>query len=228
MSSRQEQKEARRQERLAQEQAAAQGERRRKLVGYGVGAVLAVAAIVALGAVAFGGESGGAGPLPGTPEQWPSGSVPPRRVTDLRQAARTAGCKVESHRSEGNNHVSTPVTYRANPPHSGDHSSESAEDGAYLTLPVPREQFVHELEHGRIHIQYGRNAPDALKGRLKALYDEDPYHMVLSPAITPMPYEVAATAWTETLTCPRADEGVFDAIRAFKDVHRDKGPEFIP
>lgn len=228
MASRQEQKEARRQERLAQEQAAARGERRRKLVGYGIGAVIAVAAVVALAVVAFGGESGGIGPLPGEPKDWPSGAVPPRKVTDLGQAARAAGCTAESQRSEGNDHVPTAVAYRGKPPHSGDHSLESAEDGAYRALPVAKEQFVHSLEHGRVHVQYRPNAPDALQGRLKALYDEDPYHMILTPAITPMPYEVAVTAWTETLTCPRANEGVFDAIRAFRDVHRDKAPEFIP
>ncbi len=231
MASRKEQKEALRQERLEQEHAAAQGERRRKLVGYAVAGVLALAAVVALGFVAFsaGGEGGGEGGSQDTASgDWPEGTVPPPRVRDLPAAAEAAGCMLRNHRNEGNDHVPQPVTYKSNPPHSGDHSQDWAEDGAYLDPPYSKEQFVHELEHGRIHIQFRGDAPDELKGRLKALYDEDPYHMVLSPNLTDMPYEVAATAWTKTLTCPRASDGAPDAIRAFKDAYRDRGPEFIP
>ena len=43
-----------------------------------------------------------------------------------------------------------------------------------------------------------------------------------------MPYAVAATAWTHLLGCPKMNDKVFDAIRAFRLAYVDKGPEFIP
>ena len=39
---------------------------------------------------------------------------------------------------------------------------------------------------------------------------------------------VAATAWGNSLACPTFNDQVFDAIRAFRSHHADKGPEFIP
>jgi hypothetical protein len=232
MASRKEQKEALREERLAQERAAASGERRRRILGYGVGVLIAV---VALGAIVFVALSPGAedGPAPVTPSEgndFPEGKVPPAGplARDLPAAARAAGCTVKSERSEGNDHVGTPVRYRANPPHSGDHNIEPVEDGAYRVPPGRVENMVHTLEHGRIHIQYRPTAPDPVKGNLKALYDEDPYHVLLTPNVTRMPYEVAATAWQETLTCPRENPRVYDAIRAFTEAHRDRGPEYVP
>ena len=41
-------------------------------------------------------------------------------------------------------------------------------------------------------------------------------------------YEMAATAWTRTLGCPKMNDKAFDAIRAFRDEYRDQGPEFVP
>ena len=229
MASRKEEKEALRQQRLEQEQTAASSERRRKILGYGVGGVIAVAAIGAIVVVLLANpSSGGGAPTPAGNPAFPEGSVPPPRERNLDAAARAAGCQLTNARSEGGDHVATPVRYKANPPHSGDHTQDWAEDGAYTTPAEPKEKFVHVLEHGRIHIQYKPGSPDALKGSLKALYDEDPYHMVLSPNLTGMPYEVAATTWTKTLACPRANDRVYDAIRDFKAAYRDRGPEFIP
>lgn len=234
MASRKEEKEALREQRLEQERAAAASDRRRKVLAYGVGGVIAVAALIAVIVVALADPPGGGqSPAPGGEgEGFPEGSVPPVRERDLQAAARAAGCQLESPPSEGREHVSTPVRYKANPPHSGNHTPDWVEDGAYAAPAEPKEKFVHVLEHGRIHIQYKRGSPDALKGSMKALFDEDPYHMVLSPNLTGMPYEVAATAWTraapKTLTCPRANDRVYDAIRAFKLAYRDRGREFVP
>jgi hypothetical protein len=52
-----------------------------------------------------------------------------------------------------------------------------------------------------------------------------------------MSYAVAASAWNgkpepngtgRLLGCPRHNERVFDALRAFRDEHRGKGLEPIP
>ena len=59
--------------------------------------------------------------------------------------------------------------------------------------------FVHSLEHGRIEIQYSPDLPEDQLA-LKGVFDESPAGMLLFPN-TDMPYEVAATAWTQLMGC---------------------------
>ena len=40
-----------------------------------------------------------------------------------------------------------------------------------------------------------------------------------------MPCEVAATAWGQGVLCPKVNDQIYDALRAFRDQYRDKGPE---
>ena len=225
MASRREQRELARQERLARERAATEARRRRRLAAYVAGGLLALAAVAA-GAFALIGRGGDAGPL-GDPSGYPRGTAPPPRQTQLGPAVQASGCQLESFESEGDQHVEGAVDYESNPPHSGDHAEVAAEDQAFREAP-PTEQLVHSLEHGRIVIQYKPGLPDEVRGGLKALYDEDPYHVILTPNATGMPYEVAATAWRKVLGCPRMNDRVYDAIRAFRDRYRDRGPEDVP
>ncbi len=231
MASRKEQKERLRAERLERERQAQSADRRKRLVGYGVGGVLAIALLIGLGILALGGVLGGDDSSGSTVSQgeYPEGSVPPVETADLQEAAMAAGCELEEIPEEGSEHVAegTTVEYEGNPPTSGDHVLVPAEDGAYTESP-PTEALVHALEHGRIFIQFDPTVPESVKGDLKALYDEDPYHMIIAPNDTDMPYEVAATTWTQTLGCLKMNDKVFDAIRAFRDEYRDEGPEFVP
>ena len=44
-----------------------------------------------------------------------------------------------------------------------------------------------------------------------------------------MPYEVAATAWTQLIGCPTYEgAATLDAIRDFRDIYRGQGPEDVP
>jgi hypothetical protein len=43
-----------------------------------------------------------------------------------------------------------------------------------------------------------------------------------------MPYAVATTAWTQLMGCKQYNERVIDAIRAFRDTYRGRGPEPVP
>lgn len=234
MASRKEQKARLREEREEREREAAAAARRRRLLGYGAGGALTLAAVVAIAVVALAGGGGGGagdggasgGPARPSAASYPEVPVPPQRTADLDAAARAAGCTTKGFRSEGRNHVTEPVRYRSNPPHSGPHDPVAAEDGIYDEAP-PTEALVHSLEHGRIVVQFRPTVSDEVKGQLKSLHDEDPSHMLLVPNAR-MPYEVAATAWTKVLGCPKATPGVFDAIRAFKVRHRDRGPEYVP
>ncbi len=233
MASRKEEKERLRAEREEREREAAAAARRRRLAGYGAGGALALAAVVAIAVVALaGGRGGGGGDGSSGGPSGPSAAtyadvpVPPQRVSDLDRAARAAGCTTKSFRSEGRDHVTEPVRYRSNPPHSGPHNPVPADDGVYDEAPRT-EAVVHSLEHGRIVMQFRPGVSDEVKGQLKSLYDEDPSHMLLVPNAR-MPYDVAATAWTNVLGCRKASPAVFDAIRAFKVRYRDRGPEYVP
>jgi hypothetical protein len=235
VASRKEEKARLRQEREERERTAAAGARRKRLIGYGVAGALGLAVLIAIVAVSIagggggdggGGNGSGDGPVEPDPAGFPTSPVPAQRTTVISQAARAAGCTTRSFRSEGRDHTPDPVQYKSNPAHSGSHDPVPAEDGAYTEAPRT-ENLVHSLEHGRVIVQFRPSASEELKGQLKSLYDEDPYHVILTPN-PDMPYEVAATAWTEVLACEQANPQVFDAIRAFKERHRDRGPEFVP
>jgi len=225
MASRKDQKEALRAQRLERERAAAAAQQRKRLVGYGIAGVLALAAIVVVIGLVL--------PKGGDEQKseggFPKGTVPAQKVTELNAAAKAAGCTVKRVKEEGSDHVSGPVKYKTNPPTSGDHAPPELvpDDGAYREAPE-KERLVHSLEHGRIVIQYRPTAPAALQGSLKALFDEDPYHMLLAPNTTNMPFEVAATGWTLLIGCREANDKVYDALRAFRDRFRDHGPELVP
>ena len=237
MSSRKEQKERLRGERLAKEAEAKAAERRRRMVGYGAAGVIGVAAVaIVVILVASGG--GGGGEAHGDAD-FPKGSVPDQKRTDLKKAAAAAGCELKSFRGTGRDHIqdlSQAVKYNSNPPSSGNHYEVPAEDGAYTESPDPKE-LVHSLEHGRVIIWFKPSASAKTRGDLKAMFDEDSYHMILTPNTTHMKYEVAATAWSadpeplgtgQLLGCPKMNEKVFDAIRTFREEHRDNGPETVP
>ena len=237
MSSRKDQKEALRREREVREQAAKAATRRRQMIGYGVGGALALAAlvIVVVALAGGGGDDGGGGDL------YPSGvgiPDPGPLSADVEAAADAAGCVLESNKAKSRDHLddeNATETYDQNPPTSGKHFAIPAEDGIYDDAP-DKEDLVHTLEHGRVIIWFKPSLPADDRGKLKTLFDEDPFHLVLTPNETKMPYAVAATAWNaepeplgtgQLMGCKTFNDKVIDALRAFKDEHRDRGPELV-
>jgi hypothetical protein len=229
MSSRQEEKERRRLERLAQEEADARAATRLRLVGIGVGGLIVVAAIVGIVFAIAG--SGGDGPKR-KPDK--TVSIPPQKITNLAAAAHAAGCEVRSFPLYGRDHTDKPVTYKTNPPTSGPHNPVPADDGIYDPGKEPaKEHWVHSLEHGRIVMMYRPGTPTRRIQQLETLFGEEfngssGYHQLLLQNNTKMPYAVAAVAWQRYLGCKTFNPRVFDAIRAFRQRFVDKGPEFIP
>lgn len=232
MASREDEKRRRREERLAAEEA----ERRRaarasrlQSVAY---AVFAVAILVVAGAFILGkDENASDGSPAGTSGgDFMDASAPPMRTENLREAAALAGCKLREDREFPSEHTTEPVNYETNPPTSGPHDPVPADDGAYAPLNVPGlEPTVHSLEHGRINIQWRPGTPPERIGQLKSVFDErEGYHVLLYENQTDMPYAVAATAWTQALTCKEINDRTFDAIRAFRAQFTDQGPEFVP
>jgi Protein of unknown function (DUF3105) len=226
-------------------------EPRRRLVGYAVaGAAVVVALVTIVVALAGSGgddATGGEGPAgrpaveSGKPDVLPEGGRFPTPEEDVgvAAAARAAGCELRNVRVESKDHMARsdePIRYKSHPPTSGRHHPVPAEDFAYLRSPDVR-RIVHTLEHGRVAIWFKRDLAPRERSSLKAYYDEDSYLILLVPDPTGMKYEVAATAWNRDprplgtgrlLGCSEYGPRVFTALEAFKETHRNKGPELIP
>ena len=234
MTSRREEKDQRRAERLAAERASAEQAKRRRLYSIVVGGALALAAVAAIVAVAAtgGGDSTSTpGDLPAPKQSFEGAATPPpQQDTDFFAVVREAGCVLRNPVIEGRTHVPSDkdVKYKTNPPTSGNHDPLPAEDGVYsrATTAKTMKHFVHTLEHGRIEIQYDPALEKRRIDQLGGLFNDDPYHMVLMPNRS-MSYAVAVTAWGHLLGCKKVNDKTFDAIRAFRDRYRDQGPEQV-
>jgi hypothetical protein len=236
VSSRKEEKERlrrEREERQKAEESKVANKRRLQLVAGGVLGVVAIAAVIAA-VVSGGSDNKGSGAA----KAYGSAAIPVRKTTDFDTALKASGCFYKNYPSEGRTHLpsNTAVnnTYKTNPPTSGNHRPVPAEDGVYAPANTPdKENYVHTLEHGRIELQYAPTAPQAVRDQLNTLYNEknkgvEHYHMLLFQNNTNMPYEVAATAWTNLIGCKTVNDKTWDALRAFRDRFTDKGPELIP
>jgi hypothetical protein len=225
MASRKEEKERRRAERLEQEAARRQRERRlRRIYSVVAGGVLLVAAAVAI-IVAV---SAGGGSHPADYSIQPKNTLDPpaRKIANLDQAAKAAGCELKNPPIAGRTHLfpnqPTPK-YGTDPPTSGNHDPVPTPDGVYLKEPPPR-NFLHTLEHGRIEIQYTPTLSKKRVRQLGGIFNESPALMLLFPNKT-MPYEVAVTAWGHLAGCKKVTNETFDVVKDFRDRYRDKGPE---
>jgi hypothetical protein len=222
-----------RQERIAREREEASSNRSRLIVGYSVAAVL-VLALAALVIVLTGGGGDDApegeahinlnasyGSTNGIQPDGRLGTKPPAvKVTNLAAAAKQAGCVLRlGLPDEGHEHIppSAPTPdYKTNPPTSGAHVEPPYQqaDGAYSEMPAEID-FVHSLEHGRLEIQYAPGLAEKDQLALKGVYDTMYGATLLFPN-EKMPYQVAATTWTNLLGCPTYKGAItLDAVRDF-------------
>ena len=239
MSSRQDEKRRRREERLERERAEAAKSSRQQRLRVVAAAAVGVAAVAVVVALAVAGGGGGdAGSSPTDAADVPDVAIPAKRIGDFDEAVRAAGCQARTFASEGREHLTSESAtfdgYKTDPPTSGKHGPAPAEDGVYAAGNSPtKEAAVHSLEHGRVQIQYAPGTSKRVQDQLHVLFNErlkgvEGYHQQLFENPTKMPYAVAAVAWTQTLGCPKMNDKVFDAIRAFRERFVDKGPELIP
>jgi hypothetical protein len=248
MSSRREEKERLRAQRLAAERAAASSGQRRLMLGYAVAGLLTLAVVAGLVIVIVSGGSSNAaadacsnahiqntGSFSGLQPDCREGtSPPPIQVADLQLSAQKAGCELQLDLpDEGAGHVpnSTAVQYKTVPPTSGNHNPTPISDGAYVT-PVTADtskdsnirNAVHSMEHGRVEIHYKPSLPKEQQLALKGVFDADPPGVLMFPD-PDMPDDVAVTAWTNEVVCPSYNPAVLDVIRNFRDTYRGNGPE---
>lgn len=134
-------------------------------------------------------------------------------------------------------HVATcaPVEYATNPPSGGDHWGTWAAFKKYSATVIPREIYVHDLEHGAVVIAYrcSDDCPDVVMA-LEKVFDEaagDP--LCLSAGSTPkarlvltkdplLDVPIAAAAWGATYTATCIDP---DSLAKFVAANYGKGPE---
>lgn len=240
MASRKEEKERLRREREERERAASDAQRRKRLIGYGTGGVLALAAlivlIVAVVLPAIGGDDNGGEESSLLPA---GGRVGQLQETDVAKAAETAGCEFKNEKAKSRDHTGDPseiINYDSNPPMSGRHFETPAQESAYTEAP-PDPSLVHALEHGRVNVWYKPTAPKQVRADLKALYDRDQGFQELLIPRPDMPYTVAASAWTadpqplgtgHLLGCRTANAQSLEALQAFIEKYRGNGPEPVP
>lgn len=123
--------------------------------------------------------------------------------------------------------TSTPVNaegkvtcYHSNPPTSGPHSATDVPWGVY-DKPVPKEQLVHNMEHGGVIVWYNCTNCDDLTAQIKNVVEEylrDGKELVMSPYPGMEENTIALTAWSRLDKFPTSDY-TEDRLRRFVDAH---------
>jgi hypothetical protein len=207
---------SKRERRQSQQQQAERARRTRRLV---IGGAVAVLVLAAFGAV------------------WQSGILNPKPMPVAQGSVGSCG-NVQSLPSLGQEHIAfgqQHLPYNSNPPATGPHLDNPQNWGIYTVAQI-QEQLLHNLEHGGIVIQYNNLSGPEVQ-QLTGIVQRDRFHIILAP-YPGMPSEakIALTAWTgpngnpslqagKLLYCTGVDE---NAIRAFINAYRDKGPELVP
>lgn len=228
---REEERERLRQARKASEKKQAGSEKRRLMIGYGVAGIVGVLVLIGIIAVivsaASKNDSGDAhiaqqsGSTNGIQPDTRSGTtVAAVKVTNLKEAAKKAGCDLRLNLpEEGHEHIpptaATPE-YKTNPPTSGNHVEPPYQqaDGAYEEMPQEID-MVHSLEHGRIEFQYSPDLSESEQLEMIGMYDTLYGAALLFPNDN-MPYAVAATSWRNLIGCNEYKGAItLDALRDF-------------
>jgi hypothetical protein len=166
-----------------------------------------------------------------------------------------SGCTLKKYALLEGIHVTTEdakVKWNSWPPTSGPHYAAPAPFNFYEEAINPR-ITLHNLEHGGIDIFYGSGVPSSQIEQVRSFWRDDPNAILVAPMPKPdknltiprpLPNytnKIVAAAWTAPaysgssrksskgngflLTCSRFDEKTF---KAFRDIHRGKGPERFP
>jgi hypothetical protein len=198
------------------QRAGSEGMDRRAVLLAGVAGLALLVAVAAVALVGFGG--GG---------------------TDARAALTEAGCTLEDFAGVSRDHTQDPALrskkWNSFPPTSGEHYVTPAVYG-YYAEPVELARVLHGLEHGGVFMLYGSKASADTPDKLRTIYDRDPRGLVVAP-LPELDDEIALGAWTgdsigdndfgtgHLAKCTAVDE---EAVDAFLDAYRGRGPEFAP
>jgi hypothetical protein len=157
----------------------------------------------------------------------------------VRAAAESAGCTYKDVQAVGpRSHTVQPdgrsPKWNTFPPTSGPHYAVPAVWGAY-SEPLQQARVVHNLEHGGIFIQYGKDLPASTVEQLRSFYEKHTRGTLLAP-LPSLGKQIAVGAWTAPENAP--DNGTahlmkctaFDekAFSTFFDQLQFQGPERFP
>lgn len=187
------QREQKRQEKLAEYQKQLAKRRRSKLVWWAVGVTAAVVIIgLIVASIVF---------APAPAPTYDRGNSDGSGIEGIETFENTA------------NHVDGAVEYPQTPPAGGDHNAVWLNCGVY-TQPVPNENAVHALEHGAVWVTYDpAQVSDADIATLEAELPST--YTVLSP-YEGMDSPIAVSAWNAQLKVDSADdERIEQFIRAY-------------
>jgi hypothetical protein len=124
--------------------------------------------------------------------------------------------------------------YNSTPPTSGYHSAQTAIWNLY-DQPVPSINYIHNMEHGGVVVQYGSNTPPETVQQLADWYNRDTRGLIVAPLVPEFEEEDAAladmivlTSWTHKMRCSAFDRGAFDDfVNDFRGPQGD-APEKFP
>jgi len=162
-----------------------------------------------------------------------SGASSTKACDDGPPCALDCGPGVDYPPFEGAAHVAEPtmVNYANNPPASGSHWPVWQRPWGPYPGGLPRERWVHNLEHGGIVLAYNcPNGCDEIVGELNTIYSATPVdrfneQRILIVPDSEMPHTVAAIAWRWRWQGDAVDMGT---IRCFIDARYDRAPESTP
>lgn len=116
--------------------------------------------------------------------------------------------------------------YQTNPPSSGDHWPIPSKSLGVNTSPVPREYYVHSMEHGAIILAY--NCPEGCPYELDVMQkvvqarSDRAYKVLMTPDFRMEKNTFAAISWTWLYLFNTPD---FDKLVCFVDEHYSRGRE---
>lgn len=171
------------------------------------------------------------------------GGADKQKSADAKAALEQAGCTLTVVKALKNasdhSDVATPDAkpkWNTFPPTNGPHYGEAAIFGAY-EVPLQQARVVHNLEHGGVYIQYGKDVPAATVAELKGFYDDHLNGTLLAP-LPQLGKTIAIGAWVAPDNAGSRDRGegylakctAYDekAFSAFFDAYQFKGPERFP
>ena len=116
--------------------------------------------------------------------------------------------------------------YNSIPATSGLHNAQTAIWNLY-DQPVPQINYVHNMEHGGMVVQYGSEVSDADRASLADWYQQDTRGLIVAPLSEEMEEQdatladkIVAVSWTHMMRCATFDESALDD---FSDDYR--GPQ---
>jgi hypothetical protein len=128
----------------------------------------------------------------------------------------------------------TPANYNSNPPSSGEHCGIWGEYTTFVNPPLPRCNYIHNLEHGAIVLLHNcpggcSDVTTAFSSLVKGFKGDavcKPARFVITPD-SALANKVAAVAWGWTFTADCLDANATAMLSQFVQAHYGNGPEAV-